>query len=282
MSGQGIEERIRKIDGRRMYYARIRIGRRSRGKTFHRKTDAAMWLEQTKTDLRRGNLAPNRDANTIMAKVFERFIDDYAVSHYNRCEYLKTQTYLARWKKEIGHIPINEIIPSDIARVRDKMLKEEVSAGKLRQPATVRRYIQVLSYVFRIAIDDWGYIQHNPVARVNKPRPSRGRMRFLNEEEIRRMMEACRRSECPHIFPLVVLAISTGARRGEMMNLRWGDIYWEHSVIRLEKTKNGHPRSIPLAGLAKALLQRMHTQRRADTEYVFSRKDGQVRKASGK
>jgi integrase len=67
----------------------------------------------------------------------------------------------------------------------------------------------------------------------------------------------------------VVLALSTGARKMEVLGLRWKDIDFQQEVIRLTKTKNGESRSVGLKGHAKALIEKRSKVRRLDTDLLF-------------
>ncbi len=84
--------------------------------------------------------------------------------------------------------------------------------------------------------------------RVKKFRESRGRVRFLSDIERGHLLKATKASRDNRLYPLVVLAIPTGARQGELIRLRWRDLDWERGAAVLEETKNGERRSIPITG----------------------------------
>lgn len=113
-----------------------------------------------------------------------------------------------------------------------------------------------------------------PFRRVSRPREPRGRVRFLSDEERDRLLAACRDSQNPHLYTIVVLALATGARKGELLGLRWLDVSLAQSRVTFHDTKNRDTRSVSLSGPALALL-RDHTKvRRLDTDLVFPRQDG--------
>jgi integrase len=122
-----------------------------------------------------------------------------------------------------------------------------------------------LSHAFAIAVKDWDWIQENPVMKISKPKISNGRTRFLNDNEKERLLQTCRESESKGLYPIVVLALSTGMRRGEIMNLKWGDIDLDRGSILLQTTKNGERRFIPLIGTALDLLLSKYTNQAADS-----------------
>ncbi len=92
---------------------------------------------------------------------------------------------------------------------------------------------------------EWGWVTENPVRRINKPKEPRGRVRFLDDDERARLLQACRGSANPLLYPIVVLAIATGMRRGELLPLRWNQVDFTRNTITLHETKNGERRAIP-------------------------------------
>ena len=105
---------------------------------------------------------------------------------------------------------------------------------------------------------------------MSKPKEPRGRVRFLSDDERERLLDACRESDNPLLYTIVVLALSTGARKMEIMNLRWGDVDFQRKMIVIHDTKNGDRRSLPLTGHAFDLIKRMSTLRRIDTDLLFN------------
>ena len=83
-------------------------------------------------------------------------------------------------------------------------------------------------------------------------------------------MQACRASPKPGLYPLVFLALTTGARRGELFSLRWQDVDLERGWLRLEQTKNKQPRAVPVARVALDML-RVWRQEAQDAAWVFPR-----------
>ena len=83
----------------------------------------------------------------------------------------------------------------------------------------------------------------------------RGRVRFLSEDEWQRLLNACEGSRNPWLYIIVVLALSTGARKMELLSLRWRDVDMQRQVIILHETKNGERHSLPITGHAWGLLQ---------------------------
>jgi integrase len=79
----------------------------------------------------------------------------------------------------------------------------------------------------------------NPTRKVTKPKSPQGRVRFLDDIERQRLLLECNNSRSKHLYAVVVLAISTGMRHGEIINLRWSQVDLKHGRITLHQTKNG-------------------------------------------
>lgn len=105
--------------------------------------------------------------------------------------------------------------------------------------------------------------------KVTKPREPRGRVRFLSDDERTRLLEACKQSSNEFLYPAVVLAISTGLRRSELMHLKWDDVSFERKCIILQETKNGERHSVPIRGLALQLLIELHDKCKTLTPLIF-------------
>ena len=81
---------------------------------------------------------------------------------------------------------------------------------------------------------------------VDKHSESRGRVRYLSDTERERLLAACRGSAWPRLHLLVLMAITTGARRGELLGLTWRDVDLERAEATLHDTKNGDRRVLVL------------------------------------
>jgi len=148
------------------------------------------------------------------------------------------------------------------------------------------RYMAALSHAFTIAVNKMGWLDDSPMRKVKKPALPRGRIRFLSEDatcpngkkidgERPRLLKACEESSNPYLYPVVVLALSTGMRQGEIMGLTWEDLDLHQGRATLHETKNGERRVVPLTGKALDLLKAHAKVRRLDTNLLFPGKNPQ-------
>lgn len=252
------------------YRALVRLkGYPPQSATFARKTDAKNWIRDTETAIRN-----NRHFKTAKSKkhTISEMIDRYiatVIPDKPTAEKQGQPFQLERWKKELGFFLLSDISSDDIAKVRDKLLSEKTIKSPKRSNATVKRYLAALSHAFTIAIEEWGWLEQNPVQHVRKPKEPKGRVRFLSADEMKRLMDACRNSNNKLLLPIVVLAISSGPRLGNILNLKWQDVDIFQERIILEITKNDETQSLPLVSLAKSLLTDLEKNKIEGVDLVF-------------
>lgn len=267
-----IQERTSK-SGKTTYKVVVRLkGYPTQTATFERKTDAKKWASQTETAIREGRHFKTTEAKKhTLSDMVERYIK-YVLPLKPKSK--RTQeTQLEWWKKELGPYTLADVTPALIAECRDKLLQEITYRGTKRNPATVVRYIAALSHVYTTAVNEWGWLEDNPIRKVKKPVESRGRVRFLSDEEREKLLGECKRAKNKYLYPVVVLAISTGMRCSEIMNLTWGDVDLRRNCIILQETKNGERRNVPLVSHALNILKTLNKVRRLDAKLIFPGND---------
>jgi integrase len=263
-----IERRV-SPDGTVRYRARVRLhGVRTASKTFDRKTDAQKWAQKTEVAIRQDEygIDPAWRRKTL-AELIDRYIDEVLPRKPKNAKCQKRQ--LEIWRKELGHLVIADITPARIVAFRQALLHTPGTRRQRRGYATTNRYLAALSHAFTIAVDEWGWAVNNPVKKVKRVKETRGRTRFLSDDERMRLLAACRVSRCADLYPIVVLAISTGMRRAEILTLRKSHVDLDRGTITLRDTKNGEVRAVPLAGHARELVAMRVTQLRDEQSMLF-------------
>ncbi len=267
-------ERRTNEDGSTSFRVKVRLkGHPTQTASFTRLTDAKRWASSTESAIREGrHFKTSESKRHTLGELIDRYVRDVLP---NRPRQIRVQAaQFAWWKAEIGAYLLADVTPGMIAECRDKLARDG------RAPATVVRYLAALSRAFTVAVREWGWIDSAPTSKVEKPTLPRGRVRFLDEEERARLLIACRASSNPMLYPVVVLALSTGMRRGEIMNLywrepnapprdAWGVVHLDAGRIILHETKNGERRTVPLVGHALECLRELAKVRRLDTDRLF-------------
>jgi len=256
-------------DGTKSFKAEVRLkGYPAQRATFQRKTDARKWVQDVESAIREGRHFKTTEAKKhTLADLVDRYIKDVLPKKPKQTAAQRPQ--LERWKSELGSYALADITPALIVECRDKLLTEPTPRGEQRTPATVVRYMAALSHAFTIAVNEWQWLETSPMGKVKKPTEPRGRVRFLDDEDRIKLLQACKESPNPLLYPCVILALSSGMRQGELMGLKWQDVNLKDCYLILHETKNGDRRRVPLSGLALTLLKEHSKIRRLDTQLLF-------------
>lgn len=242
-------------------------------KTFSSKSLAERWARKTELEIDEGNYIEKQEAakHTVAALVDRYFNEE--ISKLSENDRLARHAQLNWWKAEIGKLTLNKVTPAKLVSCRYKLITEIGQKGKLkgktRSGSTVNRYIAALSAAFGIAVTEWQWVKENPFARVRREKEADGRTRFLSHEERKSLLEACKVSSSPNLYLITMLALSTGMRQAEIMELKWENVNFERNTITLFKTKNGETRVVPLVGVAKTIMHDHGKIRSLKNPYVF-------------
>ncbi len=246
-----IYERIDK-NGNKTFQAKVRMkGYPSQSKTFARKTDAKKWARKIENELIEGkHFASEQIGKRDIEQLIDRYIDE--ILPLKPKSYRDQKYQLNYWKEAFRGKTIGDVNAALISEEKIKLSKGKTNRG-IRSQARVNRYLAVLSHMYTIAVKEWGWAYDNPVSKVSRFKESAGRTRFLSDDERKRLLDACKASQHQYLYIIVVLALSTGARRNEIMFLKWDDLDFEREVIVLSETKNKEIRVLPLQSHALSL-----------------------------
>jgi integrase len=145
--------------------------------------------------------------------------------------------------------------------------KYKAERSKLVKPATVNRDLATIKTTFNKAVE-WRKLEESPAKPVKFLREPGGRLRYLEKEEIQKLLSNC----SDRIKPILTLAIFTGMRRGEILKLKWHDIDYQRGIIYLLDTKNGAKREVFMNDLVKNAL--IGVRKHPESPYVFCDKNG--------
>lgn len=172
----------------------------------------------------------------------------------------KSKIYLIRQLIEtFGNVPLNRLSVMLI----EQFQSDVVNKGK--KPATANRLIATLKHCIHKG-QQWEMVSEETLKRVRQvkflPENNR-RLRYLSKDECRALLENCNE----HLRSIVIFALNTGCRRGEILSLKWDNVDLKHGFIRLDMTKNGERRDIPISDLLRPVFQGL--TRRLGVPYVF-------------
>jgi len=210
-------------------------------KTFTHISVAKKWASSIEADMERRIHVEVPDQTTV-GELLKRYQRQISPSHKGQ----QVEAYRLRTlKKHLGALRLIHLTNKEIASYRDDRLKEV-------SPSSLKRELTILSRVLTIASRDWGIsIPQNPVKMISLPKADKARTRRLEAGEKERLLQ----STNLELHRIIVLALETGMRRGEILCIKKSHIDFNKSVLFIPSTKTDTPRTIPLSSAAVTSLR---------------------------
>lgn len=263
---------IRKLRGRWQAQVRRR-GMKPRCKSFDSKAEAEKWARDLEAQVDRFGAAPDTKIleSTTLGQLLERYQREISPTKRGSVQEIQRIDVLRR--HDLAYRTLIGLSQQDIASFRDERLQSVA-------PSTTVRELAILSHVLEVAIRDWGLpLAKNVVKLVRRPVIRNERSRRLTGDEEQQLLDGCAGGQTPYFKTLLILAIETGMRRGEILGLRWSDISHNRRVITLTLTKNGFGREVPLSQRAFDALMDWKKRSLVDQSTVFPMTPGALEQA---
>ena len=198
------------------------------------------------------------DIKKIKNHFFKELANDY-IEWAQRQRSFDSKKYLIQdLVNEFGNCPLRGLNTRVVEQYQTKKLTTH-------KPATANRLLATLKHMIRKATE-WDMVGEDVLKKVRmvklEPENNR-RLRYLSKEECQELIKAC----SPHLKPIVITALNTGMRKGEILSLKWDNVDLKHGFILLDITKNGERREIPINTTLRETFNRL--VRRIDSPYVF-------------
>lgn len=164
---------------------------------------------------------------------------------------------------------LDEITPAMVEQFKQHRLSGVTQYKQQRKPATVNRELMVLSRIFTLAIDE-GHLSLNPCSRVKRMKVSNARTRYLTFDEEIKLLSSL--ADQPLTRNIVVMALHTGMRRGEIFDIKWKDVDFAREVINIPHTKTYKARVVMMNAIVLELLRKLREADplATDSAYVFA------------
>jgi len=242
-----------------VYKARVRKPTGTINRSFKHRSDAEKWARKIESEIDRDAAGLTNPAQKVtLSEIITRYRTE-------RLPQLRPGTrvaydiHLRYWDKHLGHLRLADVRPEKIAEHRDALRAEG------RKPAGVNRMLACLGAVMTRAVKHWHLLDTSPVQRTAKLEENNARTRFLSQDELDTLLQACRESESPDLYLAVLLAVTTGCRKSELMTLRWSQIDLTTGVICLQHTKNGDQRTLAIPRQVVPLLEQRKSAQQSGT-----------------
>lgn len=188
-------------------------------------------------------------------KILLSDLSDKYLESFTGSDPVTRQAEVYRWVRLIGNKYITEITKQDIRAGLEQLAtgnglrgngpNKSTELPRPRTNSTINRNKSVISAVLQFACNEYD-LRENVARQIRKKPDNNSRVRFLSDEERIKLLAACKRSDWSSLYLLVLMAITTGARRSELVNLTWKDIDIERKTAHVKTSKNGDPRVLPL------------------------------------
>ena len=216
-------------------------GRRLR-KRVGSKKDAENALSAVKADILRGEFRFRKDRKIR----FEDFAKEYLeYAKVNKKSWERDECILKRLVPHFGEMLLSKIAPHHIEGYKKSRLDDGVT------PGTINRELACLKYMFTIAERFGKFDGKNPVKEVKFLQERKFVMKILARDEIVRLIDAAN----GYIKPVIILALNTGMRKGEILGLKWNDVDFVEHYIYVKETKSNIMRKIPMNSVVIAALK---------------------------
>lgn len=185
-------------------------------------------------------------AKATAPMTFGEAIEQYLKTKARKKSLAFDKLYLGQLKATFGaDTPLADITAARISTWK----AEKLSAvnPRTKEPyaaASINRPLAALRHLLQLAHEEWGALTAVPKIRLEKE--PEGRIRWLEPDEEARLLAACAKSRNQELVKIVTVALETGLRRGELLGLTWDRVDLSRGVIRLEHTKSGKRREVPM------------------------------------
>jgi integrase len=255
--------------------------------TFPTRRDAERWARIVEGEYAKRKHLPSLEAERhTLGELLDRYTEhDMPDKRRKACA-----AHLKFWREALGSKRLSELTPAAIREHRDRLRTEPFTRSFQRKavtltrrrtrkegdpaptyprsPGSVNRYMETLSKMLTVAVAEYEWLPENPAAKIPDLKEPQGRVRFLSAHERDALLQACQ-AEGADLYALVVVALCTGARAGELLGLTWKDLDLERQRAVLNRTKNEERRALSLTGPALTVLRERSKVRRIDTDLVF-------------
>jgi len=211
-----------------------RIHRVSTGTTEKKLAKAILAKKKTE-------VAENRhlDVKKVPNTTFHKLCKEYWETRGKRLRMKGLKSMIEIWKEGIGDAPLKEL--SGGAKI-EKFLNDRMDEHKKFSAASRNRHLTMMKAMFNWAIEQQLALE-DPTASIKRLRETGARTRFLDQDEVQRLLT----NAGDDFRPILITALHTGMRRGEIINLRWPDgVDLQNRVITVHESKSGKKRTIPI------------------------------------
>ncbi|MFZ6017797.1 MAG: tyrosine-type recombinase/integrase [Nitrospirota bacterium] len=219
--------------------------------------DAEALLIQRKQAIKEGK---QPEIKRIANHTFNELAEKYLLWINGRQKSARVKGYIiGQLLNSFGSLPLRRFSTVIVEQLQTDMMSRGL------KNSSCNKVLNVLKHMFTKAVE-WDMVESEALKRVRKVKllqDDSKRLRYLSKDECQSLINACQGTT----RAIVITALNTGMRKGEILNLKWDNVDLKHGFILLDRTKNGDRREIPINDTTRQTLQSL--TRRLDIPYVF-------------
>ncbi|MCJ8345594.1 site-specific integrase [bacterium] len=246
--------------GKVSYRVRVRLNNQQIFGTFRTMGEARNFILEKEKEIESGKYKKYK-SEMLMDELLERYVLEELPLKKSPTSYIAGIKFFS---DRIGHLKLEDVTVPLLHEIRQEIIKEDNISF-----STINRYFAYVSHCFTMAVK-WELIEENIFLKVGKLKEPNGRVRFLSDDEREGLLRECKKVD--YLYVIVVLALTTGARKNEILSLTWKQVQFKEDFIILNDTKNGERRSLPLCKHTKDILLDWR-EKKIDNINVFNLKN---------
>lgn len=209
-------------------------------------------------------------ADKTVRELLAQYIRVHTAKNKVATSLVRDEGIAKRLNATFGDVTLDQLRPRDIAEFKMRRREEGAAAN------TVNNELGLLGHAYNLAMREWEWVDSNPVSRVSKEKVNNKVERWLTHDEEQRILAL----SPAWLREVVIFAINTGLRQGELMNLTWDRVDLFRKTLTILEQKNKGKDTLPLNAQAMEVLKARHKVRSIKSNRVFFNSEGERLDAS--
>lgn len=239
--------------------------------TFNRRHEAEDWGREIEHQVKIGQYKFGRQGiKQTVDHLLERYDTDGVLDHHKSKR--DTVRHLAYFQGRLGQYTLAYLTPELLLDERKRLSELLDEKGRKRSASTVNRYMASLSGMLTYACRHLRWMNENPCSNLIKLKENPHFRRILTDDEAVTLLTTCKESAHPYLYCIVLIAITTGMRQGEILSLTWNDVDFDKKILLIKTSKNGRSRRIAIMDSVLKILESLYQVRDPLKTLVFASK----------
>jgi integrase len=217
------------------------------------------------TEVVEGKWFERQQGTHTFAETMERYMKEHSVRNKTPKSHERDKSLLAHLLSHFGTLRLSELCP----RIVSEYKVQRRAAGV--KPKTINNELALMNHALNLCVKEWEWLKVNPIGKVSKEKVNNRIDRWLLTDEEKRLRDASR----AWLWEIILFAMSTGLRQGDIINLRWNQVDLRRRTLYISaEQKNKDINTLPLNATAMGVLEARSLVHQIPEGYVFLNRDG--------